>query len=298
MLKVSIFRTHKICYMKKAFLMLFLLLSFSSALYSQKTSKEIKWPGFIQLNDSVLISQTEVSIRDYSQLFLYLKTFFGSSVYFKDLLPDPNFINWTGYNFNTKETFPISILYDIIDSSIHSAAATKINNADTNVSSLYFIWDKPIVNLTKQQALLYCEFSSRAFSTLKKNTKKERKWHLPDSVYFRLPTEEEFILASQANDPNAKQFKHYKEQGTVISKTYYDSVNTGELLPVSVYRGNINARGLINLRGNIAEMVMNSPYAFGGSFVDPLADCTPLIKSKFQPPQQNIGFRMVAVIVK
>lgn len=298
MLKVSIFRKHKICYMKNAVLILFLLLSFSVALYAQKTSKEIKWPGFIQLNDSILIGETEVSIRDYSQLFLYLKTFFGSSVYFKDLLPDPNLINWTGYNFRTKETFPIGILYDITDSSMHSPAATKISNADTNVSNLYFITNKPIVNITRQQALLYCEFSSRAYATLKMNTRKERKWRLPDSVYFRLPTTEELLLASKVDPGNVKQFKRYEERGTIISKTYYDSVNTGELLPVSVYGGHRNSRGLINIRGNIAEMVMDSPYAFGGSFLDPLADCTPISKSKLQPPQENIGFRIVAVIVK
>lgn len=117
---------------------------------------------------------------------------------------------------------------------------------------------------------------------------------MPDSVYFRLPNEVEWTLAAEGNDADTKT--RSKAPNIIITKEYFDSLNTGESMPAPVNAGYINKKGLINLRGNVSEMIMDSPYAFGGSFLDAMPDCGALSKSNLQPPQPNIGFRVVAVI--
>ena len=277
----------------------FLFVVINTLSYSQKT-KEYKWPGFIQLNDSIFISRTEISISEYAEYLNIMKIFFGSYSRFQEALPSTNNLEWMAYDPFSKSVISIDQLYEVIDSGHLLYQQTKKRDLDTNVTYLAFISSRPIVNITKEQALLYCDLRSKAFATLKKNMGKKKGWQLPDSVYFRLPTQEEWIMAfdDTSDAVNQSSFIKPTKNNVLISRQYFDSLRNGELLPASVYSGYINRRGLLNLCGNVAEMLMDSPYAFGGSYADRIESCSPSIKSTLVPPLQNIGFRIVAVIVK
>jgi len=291
---------HKSSYPMKFLIVLFHFLMISAVSHCQKNTKEFKWPGFIQLNDSIFISQTEISIKEYAEYLNIMKIFFGSYSHFEEALPSANTLGWKAYDPFSKLVFSIDQLYEVIDSTHMLYQRTKEKIIDTNVTYLAFISNRPIVNITKQQALLYCDLRTKAFPTLKKNVRKEKGWQLPDSVYFRLPTQEEWATAFNDIRDSLKQSSLNKthRNNILISRQYFDSLGNGELIPASVYAGYVNPRGIINLCGNVAEMLMDSPYAFGGSYSDLIQSCSPFLKSILEPPMQNIGFRIVAVKVK
>lgn len=146
--------------MRTSIFIFFLLVGFS---YSEKISAQWKWPGFVQLNDSVFMSQTEISVRDYAEFLHLMKFFFGSYAHFEEALPSSNGINWKAYDPYTKSIFVVDDIYDVLDSSRHNLRE-HASNLDTNVSYPSFIGNRPIVNITKKQAMLYCELRTKAFT--------------------------------------------------------------------------------------------------------------------------------------
>jgi len=267
--------------------------------FSQFQTRAYKWPGYIQLNDSVFISEREVSIFDYAEFLYTMKIYFGSYARFEEALPDVS-IHWTA--ISKKGIFSINQLYAVLDATYHHNFSKRIvNGLDTSITYPSLISQMPIVNITRQQALLYCEFATKAFSTLKNNTRKKKNWRLPENIYYRLPTEEEWKLAASINENSvhASDSTNFPSvMNPIISKVFYDSLKSGEKIPQPVHSGHVNNRGLLNICGNVSEMLMDSPYTFGGSFLDSLPDYAPMRKSEIPPPQDYIGFRLVAVMKK
>jgi hypothetical protein len=141
---------------------------------------------------------------------------------------------------------------------------------------------------------------TRSYYLLKQNTKKSRGWILPDSVHFRLPLRSEWLQAfnEEGTDGRTKKGRRSAGKNVIISRNFLDSLKTGEASPYPVNSGYVNKRNIVNLCGNVSEMLMDEPGAFGGSFKDSISSCSPLMRSRLSPPQSDIGFRVVAVIVR
>lgn len=269
--------------------------------FSQKQKDAYQWPGYVRLNDSVFIMQTEVSIRGYGEYLLEMKLVLGSYDSLEKALPNPAEVDWVLHDYQTKTNFMLGNLFDVIDSSSADFEQNRfpINGAKL-VSFHYASSHFPVVNVTREHALLYCSTLTRAYYQLKQNTKKRKGWVLPDSVHFRLPSMSEWFQAFNEEGFELRANKERKRVAgnVIISSNFIDSFKMGALHPSSVYSGFLNKRGIVNLCGNVSEILMDEPGAFGGSFKDSISSCSPLMRSRLSPPQSDIGFRVVAVIVR
>jgi hypothetical protein len=278
----------------------FALLMTSS--HSQEARKDYKWPGFVQLNDSVFISLTEISISDYYEVCFLLKPTFGSNSQLGELLPNPITVDWYAYNSFNKYAFSIDSLFQIRPFyQITSRRKNKVpESSDTSFWFLNIIKDLPIVNVTKKQALYYCAIRGKAFSLLKQNVRRKKDWKLPDSVVFRLPTYQEWVSAFGVNFSidSILRISESSVKGGVVSKELWEYQKNGEYIPLPVYNGYYNSVGIFNLCGNVSELLYDTDDAIGGSYAESIRYCSPDIKSKFGAPHSSIGFRVVAVIKK
>ena len=290
--------------MKKAAIISVILLACNNTSISQGIRIQYQWPGFVRINDSVFISNSEVSIRDYAEFLTFMPRYFGSysRLYFS--IPQANSINWIAYSSSAKVIVPVTNLFDEPDTVNVMYVDKKGKKHSRGIISYSSVThDFPVVNITKDQALLYCEFASLAYRDLLRNTKGKKNWKLPPKVSFRLPTENEWKFAANAGLDTAKYLYGCNDSiqpiaGTLVCKELYDSLNTGASIPVSVRYGFSNNLGVFNMCGNVAEIVMDSPYAFGGSFRELKSACTVLSRRDASVPADNIGFRVVAVISK
>lgn len=176
--------------------------------------------------------------------------------------------------------------------------------------------DYPIVGLSYQQALAYCEWlSKQANATLKDPQIQE--------IIFRLPTEEEWEKAALGGLPTNtlypwgthslyiekgkfKGFAQANVMGTRYASNrdtytlfnghnYFD--NYGNILfPVSTYKH--NQYGLFHIIGNVAEMVSDPQIAKGGSWQDELHEATIQHSEKLEKTTNSyVGIRIFAEVV-
>lgn len=281
--------------MRSVVLMLFLVIN-SVFVYCQEKQPLYKWPGFVQLNDSVFISEREISVVDYAEYLHIMKVFFGSYALFSDALPSEEPLQWIAFDQYSKSPFSINTIFDVLDSSRTSSMYSRKKRKqqwilDTNVSYLPIIAHRPIVNINRPQALLYCSLRTKAFDTLQKNVANDKEWRLPKKVLFRLPTTSEWKSAASGKLNNADS----TATGEIICKEFFMKSDTGENLPATVYRGH-KIHYLYNMSGNVAEMVLDSDLVLGGSYLEPLSECNFTSGKKAKVPANNVGFRIVAVI--
>ncbi|HYD91944.1 MAG TPA: hypothetical protein VEA37_10720, partial [Flavobacterium sp.] len=74
---------------------------------------EYEWPGFIQLNDTVFIGETEISISNYGEALGLMKLLFGSYDRLEEAMPFPNSIHWMGYDPFRKLSFSVNQIFEI-----------------------------------------------------------------------------------------------------------------------------------------------------------------------------------------
>ncbi|MES2836576.1 MAG: SUMF1/EgtB/PvdO family nonheme iron enzyme [Bacteroidota bacterium] len=164
--------------------------------------------------------------------------------------------------------------------------------------------DYPVVNISFEAAKLFCEWL-----TLQYNADTKRKFK---KVLFRLPTEDEWIIAAQAGDASAI----YAWQGTELNNKkgqimanfkmdLRDSLrvhgkrteNADLTAPVNSYWK--NNYGLYNMSGNVAEMINEKGIAKGGSWRDNSEVLEVEAKQKYDgKPQVFVGFRYFMEIIE
>ena len=235
-------------------------------------TKKYELPGFVQINDTLFVSKFETSIRDYAAFLLYLKKKQKDSVLAEQSLPNPNTTDWTMLSFykKTLTTFdnPLFELHD------------------TSVSFTTVIGSLPVVNVSQKQASDYCNFKGLDYKIYLEKAKEKEKKKLPNSLFFRLLTKSEW----------AKAASFTADTSNIICLQFFVRNSLEEMRPMSIFQGSKNEIGLFNMAGNVAELVLDTGKAFGGSFKDNLQNCNSTNEKDLRLGEHNVGFRIAAVV--
>lgn len=171
----------------------------------------------------------------------------------------------------------------------------------------------PVVNVTYDAALLYCEWL----------TAKYKEMYGSDKFVFRLPTKEEFIRAGRSDNEyvnyswgtNSLRNKDGKIQCNFLQigpESIHRDEETKELKIIPVYElvdaGNYdilapaksywpNQFGIYNLNGNAAEMINQKGIAMGGSWKNTGYDVRLESQNAFEEANPSTGFRVVMTVI-
>lgn len=254
-------------------------------------------PGFVQLNDSVFISATEIDIREYARFLVIGRKISGDPTFIQKCMPFPNYLGWIYRNRFSKDSSLI-----IFGEQYEIAYKDSLYNwrMDTSVSFNAFLGGWPVVNVTKQQANEYCAFRTKDYRYFWTSLKRRHQGRYPPSLYFRLPTTAEWMMAASAGlDTTIYKYGTKEAADKTPIVMYRDTCSADiacESHPVNVNRGYRNQSQLYNMCGNVGELVADDEFVYGGSFRDPLSDCTVTSRKPFTRPGNHIGFRVVAVL--
>ena len=258
----------------------------------QVITKKYKLPGFIQLNDSVFLSRTEMTIREYARFLIVWRKQAGDSSFLQQASPEPNYLGWIYQSPFDQSRIEYGDLYEIKENLTQTPRYTSLS---------YNAWlsDWPIVNVTRQQAELYCIFRTADYKIAYENEKKKKQQRLPVNLVFRLPTASEWIYAASAGLDTSNHKYGVTDDRPRSARPFSAAVFTdtiGARHPSPVTAGQLNDFKLLNMCGNVAELVQGSDFVFGGSFADQPGECTTTSRQLFTKPENNIGFRVAAVI--
>lgn len=279
---------------KSAIIALFCcVLKFSSV--GQNISEKYSLPGFVQLNDTLFISATEIDIREYGRFLAVWRKESGDPDLWRKALPLPNYLGWKYWSNYSKSIIIFSDQYEIIDK---DPVTDQLK--DTSISFTAWISNWPVVNVTKEQANLYSDFRTEDYKVFYNSQKGKKNKKYPANLIFRLPTTSEWIMAASSGLDTLK-YKYGVEDesqkhSTPVCSENFASDTTGQLHPFPVTTGQLNKFKLLNMCGNVAELVADSDFIYGGSFSDPYKSCAVISRQLFTEPGNNIGFRVVAVI--
>lgn len=178
-------------------------------------------------------------------------------------------------------------------------------------------YNYPVVGISKEGAELFCAWLSEKYLALSNGELK---------LQFRLPTQEEWIRAARGN-------KHYQtyawetpylrnKEGNVQAnflnigaENVRRNGETGEFeialeaLAISPEDGNVDLlapaksywpseQGFYNLNGNVAEWLADGQRAAGGAWTSPGFDIRNESIMQVQGTRPDVGFRVVATIVR
>jgi len=160
----------------------------------------------------------------------------------------------------------------------------KITEADKYAADYHNWKDYPVVNISKEAAILYCNWLTE------KVREETGNKNFPQ---FRLPEQAEWIWAAKGNLEDEDYPWHnglkdkkgnYKIQAKALGN---------KLEPVEVLKLSPNNFGLYNICGNVAEMIAEKGLAMGGSWNAPI-ECAKTNSSQELQVSPTIGFRPVA----
>jgi formylglycine-generating enzyme required for sulfatase activity len=168
----------------------------------------------------------------------------------------------------------------------------------------------PVVNISKQGAIMYCKYVTEQYLSIYGNVIQE----------FRLPTRMEWMYAAASGTINARypwngpylrnedgdlmaNFRQVGDHNITLTENgpevVNDSLRYREVIlddvfitaPVNSYWP--NDYGLYNMSGNVAEMVSKEDVAVGGDWHVTGYDIRITAKKKFDKPSPFVGFRPV-----
>lgn len=171
----------------------------------------------------------------------------------------------------------------------------------------------PIQNISYESAIAYCNWLTEVYNNI------DHKKKMFKRVRFRLPTEQEWMIAASTLSPNAdttilfENFNHKYPWGGYYAKNaqgcFLANFNTSNETPKeSKHAGSPaldgayfataadayfpNNNGLYNTVGNVAEMVQERGIAKGGSWYHSVKESTIQNIQNYTEPQPYIGFRV------
>ena len=173
--------------------------------------------------------------------------------------------------------------------------------------------DYPVVNVSKEGAILYCEWLSNKVNQNLGQTSK---------LAFRLPTKAEWLKAAKGNleipvyawgGPYLRNSKGLvlcnfmnlgseaiarNNEGELYIETRsqgnYADYNADIIAPAKSYWP--NGFGLYNMNGNVAEMIADEEVVVGGSWADPGFDVRNESEKAYTGANRTVGFRVVATV--
>lgn len=167
--------------------------------------------------------------------------------------------------------------------------------------------DYPVVGVSYQQALLFCEMMTDIFNSkiLVDNAELEE-------VVFRLPTEKEWEAAARAGHPFAvypwkeESIRHQKTGQLLANFVRSDGdymgvagqLNDGLDVTAPIESYWPNELGLYNMAGNVAEMIAEKGIAKGGGWIHGASNLRIDSAAQYNKPECWLGFRYVMEVVK
>lgn len=243
--------------------------------FGQVNIKEVD-KSLAKINDNLYASKYEVSNSQYVAFILSLKKEKQTGKLAIAQIDSSKWLDKLGYN----KPFV---------SNYHTHAAYK---------------DYPVVNIRQEAAIMFCEWLTNEY-----NSNPNRKFK---KVKFRLPTEQEWMIAAQGGDNSAtypwdgNELKNKKGQymcnfaitndgGTEVSVNLKNSIK----FPTSVKSYFPNKFNIYNLSGNIAEMLADNTIVKGGSWLDSSEFMKIISKQNYDGSAKNsIGFRYFLDVIE
>jgi formylglycine-generating enzyme required for sulfatase activity len=248
----------------------FLILGWSSG---KKKEFDIKaaQKNLVQVKENLYASKTEVSNFQYASFLNYLKR-----------------------NNKTKE-------YELakIDSTKWREGLSFNEPFVTHYHAHPAYSGYPVVNISYEGATMFCEWLTETYNKAEKRKYKK--------VVFRLPTEEEWVIAAKGGNPAAiypwegselrdkrgmSRCNAIREKGDTMGTAGF--LNDGADITATVVSYQPNKIGLYNMSGNVAEMLLEKGRTKGGSWLDDMEAMKIESNGKyatFTNPAPAVGFR-------
>jgi hypothetical protein len=233
--------------MKKITILFLLSVLFFS--FHKINRKKIKPPGTVKIYDNFYVDETEVSNFSWKEFELSVSNKYGRfSKEHLAVIPDTNV--WLK-----------SKIGDYYNSNYYSAIAYR---------------DYPVVGITHEQAIKFCEWRTERVKQFKALTDNKKI-----NLTYRLPSEKEweFLIT---NDKNLLQ-----------DSIIVNIVRKIGMSPQSAYSGYPNLFKLYNLIGNVAEMIDVKGVSKGGAYINLKEECLAGKQILYTEPTYWLGFRCV-----
>lgn len=163
----------------------------------------------------------------------------------------------------------------------------------------------PVVNVSKEQAQLFCEWKTKEVNKILKKIKSPL-----ERVIVRIPTSDEWKYIATSGHPyyiyswegNSLRYSEGKNMGMFrcnFNSSKYSADQFGDFaeLTAPVYAYQPNELGVFNTSGNVAEFVQDEDFAYGGHYFSSYEKTT--VNSKMNAiAMPTNGFRYVIEVIK
>lgn len=155
----------------------------------------------------------------------------------------------------------------------------------------------PVVGISYEQALAYCNWRTRQVKT-QLAAKKDFK---DQNLAYRLPSKKEWEKLAETSvtvlNNSCKDNKGFYQLNCVMDEAAWEKrklKNPDVTAPAVSYSP--NALKLYNMLGNVSEMVMEKGICKGGGWKNAAEDCRPSVDAHYVRPSAWMGFRCVCVV--
>ena len=157
----------------------------------------------------------------------------------------------------------------------------------------------PIVGISYEQAVAYCQWrSDRVMEKLLITKEQKKNTVIPSKVIYRLPTREEWEKVAQMPYSTKTQKALDTKYKDAAQANFYSIDHSTEIrittAPVLSYWP--NEIGVYNMLGNVSEMVSERGIMKGGSWTDLESDIQIKTVIPYTKPTKYIGFRSVCEV--
>jgi len=271
---------------------LFLVLSSCKIQIIHPTNNEydesLKLIGAVQINDSLYIDQTEVTLKDWLSFYTWTLENKGL-IEAEKLLPDSSSIKpeiWqyintkaSKYNSNISNQTgkPIGFFLDKCDDCINCDKELKPNAP--KCAFLAF----PITGISYEQAILFCNWSTIVQGN--------------NEMIFRLPTVKEWKEIVLSGLTANERMKGYKDSICKDSCQLYNYKafhnNDIKLHVRGLYKS--DSHDAYDLFGNVSEITNEKGISKGGNYLLFAKQCHPDSVQKYNKPERWLGLRCVRI---
>ena len=234
-------------------------------LFGFSVTKSKTPPGTVKFKDSLFVDITEISNASWKEYMHWnIKVYGKDSEEYEKIIPDTSI--WVGEFGDLKTSYFNDLKY----------------------------LNYPVVGITYDQAVKYCEWRSHQVNVLYYILGNKVKFN-PDSTYpgvpklykYRLPVKEEWLeIASVELKPRHK--KKLSKKNMLVGN-FKSNTRSTIIVPVDSYYPNM--LGVKNMYGNVAEMTSVKGIALGGSWKDDIEDFNITDEIKYSQASNCLGFR-------